>query len=34
MFGKNHKRWMRILTWVLAIAVIASMLAAYFSLLF
>ncbi len=34
MFGKNHKRNMRVWSWILAVVVIISMIAAYFSLLF
>lgn len=33
MYGKNHKKYLQILTAVLSIAVIASMVLAYFSLL-
>ena len=32
MFGKNHQRYLRILAGALGIAVIVSMLLAYFSL--
>ena len=34
MFGKNHQRYAKVLAGILGIAVIASMLLAYFSLLF
>lgn len=34
MFGKNHKKYLQIFSAVLSIAVIASMVMAYFSLLF
>jgi hypothetical protein len=34
MFGKNRDRYNKIFSWVVGVAVIASMLLAYFSLLF
>lgn len=33
MYGKHHKRNMRIFTWILAIVVAVSMVISYFSLL-
>jgi hypothetical protein len=34
LFGKNRERNSKIFSWIIGVAVIVSMLAAYFSLLF